>query len=227
MADTAHSGIIHLDAYIKNICTAKPSIVSVIGCGGKSSFVNHLAASFDAPAGQPVILFGSTVHTPRIINKQSGETSPFCPETFSGILSPERVVFLEADGSRGLPLKGWAAHEPVIPSETTLTVGILPVRPLGRPAHAAFIHRLPLFLEQSGAEEGKPVLPAHLARLIACPEGLFGKARGSLLLFFNQIEDGASLAAAREIYALLPLAFRSRLLGCIAGSIRQNRVSVL
>jgi len=146
------------------------------------------------------------------------------------------LVLLEGDGSRGLPLKAWTPDEPVVPSFTDLTIGILPLWPLGRPARKSIIHRLPLFLALTGAEAGEPLKPEHILALVlgkgqnsgtAEPggpslPGLFAKAKGKKLLFFNQIEDREALKQAEELTGLLPSAFRAGLSGIIAGSVKED-----
>jgi hypothetical protein len=55
--------------------------------------------------------------------------------------------------------------------------------------------------------------------------GLFAKAKGKKILFFNQIEDETALAKTREIVNLLPSAFCSNLSGIIADCVHQNHVN--
>jgi hypothetical protein len=136
------------------------------------------------------------------------------------------LVLIEGDGSRGLPLKAWAAHEPVVPPFTTATVGVMPLRPLGQAASDRFIHRFPLFTALSGASEGEPLGPGHLVRVITGNRGLFTAARGKKILFFNQIDDG-DLRQAEEVTALLPAAFLAGLYCVLAGSVRKDRVAIM
>ena len=44
------------------------------------------------------------------------------------------VVLVEADGSKSLPIKAPAGHEPVVPGSTGLTVGVLGLDALGWPS---------------------------------------------------------------------------------------------
>ena len=140
------------------------------------------------------------------------------------------LVLIEGDGSKGLPLKAWAAHEPVVPDFTALTIGVLPLWPIGKPVSESLIHRLPLFLSLTGAAAGVTLKPEHIIALItrgedksesSSPGGLFARARGKKLLFFNQVEDDEALRQAWEIAALLaPNDFHA----VIAGSARLNQV---
>jgi len=136
-------------------------------------------------------------------------------------------VFLEGDGSRTLPLKGWADYEPVFTKHTNITVGVLPLWTLGMKIGADIVHRLPLFLSLTESREGEPLKPAHFARLITGNngrEGLFKGAMGDKVLFFNQIEDESALSRAREIVKMLPESFVSGLSLIAAGSVRKNNV---
>jgi probable selenium-dependent hydroxylase accessory protein YqeC len=115
----------------------------------------------------------------------------------------------------------------VVPPFTTVTVGILPLWPLGKPVSEGLIHRLPLFCALTGAAAGDALEPAHLAKVIAgggTGKSLFTAAAGRKILFFNQIEDETSVFQAEKLAALLPEDFRLGLHGIIAGSIRQDRL---
>lgn len=50
-------------------------------------------------------------------------------------------ILVEADGSRGLPLKAHAAHEPVIPVESTVVVILMGIDAVGQPLRSA-VHRV-------------------------------------------------------------------------------------
>src|SRR5690606_24722149 len=51
------------------------------------------------------------------------------------------VVIVEADGSRRLPFKAPATHEPVVPPAATVVVPVVGLAVLGRPLTAAHVHR--------------------------------------------------------------------------------------
>ena len=139
---------------------------------------------------------------------------------------------MEGDGSRGLPLKAWAEDEPVVPPFTDLTIGMLPPGFLGKPITENIIHRFQLFLALTGTVPGEDLKPEHIVRLITGAEktgslplpGLFAKARGKKLLFFNQVEDDCALKQARELTESLGFEFRSGLWKIIAGSVRDDWV---
>jgi probable selenium-dependent hydroxylase accessory protein YqeC len=169
------------------------------------------------------------VETAGTLNRATGKLEALPPEELERTAPAYDLVLIEGDGSRGLPLKGWAPGEPVVPAFSGFTAGILPLRPLGEEVSERIIHRLPLFCRLSGAGEGDTLTAEHLVRVITgCPDapGLFAAARGEKILIFNQIEDDAALLKAGEIAARLPEAFRSGLCAVLAGSVRLDRVKI-
>src|SRR5262249_57693730 len=70
------------------------------------------------------------------------------------------VCFLnEADGSRMRPFKAPAAHEPVIPVETTLVVPVVSADVFGRPLDSEHVHRPDVVSAPIGHPFGAPVNP--------------------------------------------------------------------
>jgi molybdenum cofactor cytidylyltransferase len=115
------------------------------------------------------------------------------------------AMIVEADGSRRLPFKAPAAHEPVIPASATAVVPLVGLDVLGQPLDAEHVHRPQLVAELTGAMLGDPVTPALIAAVLAHPRGGAKDAppNARLIPFLNKAEDEATLAAAREIARLL------------------------
>lgn len=180
------------------------------------------ATSFAGEAkARPGITFAGTV-LPDL-----GKVGALPPEALGKRLSHFDKIFIEADGSRGLPYKGWAEHEPVVPEWIDLTLAVMPIPRPEWVVTESFIHRLPLFCAISGARPGEPLRLEHLAAAIAHPAGLLAKARGRIVLFFNQAESGKARKLARHIASLLPEHCRDRLWKIVAGSARQNVGTVI
>jgi probable selenium-dependent hydroxylase accessory protein YqeC len=163
----------------------------------------------------------------------SRKTAALPFDVLSSLIRCFDVTLIEGDGSRTLPLKGWADYEPVVVPDTTVTVGIMPLWPVGMPVSEAVVHRLPLFTALTGAEKGDILTAAHAAAAITGVRdgirrrGLFAEARGKRVLFFNQVETGDALRQAREVAALVSAAPETSLDTVIAGSVKRNAVSVL
>jgi probable selenium-dependent hydroxylase accessory protein YqeC len=184
------------------------------------------------PGAMPGITFAGS------FNEKTGKVESLPPGELESLTAGYDLVLVESDGSRELPLKGWADYEPVVPACAALTLGILPLGVLGMPADERIIFRLPEFCALSGALPGETLKMEHLVKVISGhpaggtrpkPEnrGLFAAARGERILFFNQAEDDAAFAEAGKIVSLLPALFLSGLRRVIAGSVRQDTVMVL
>jgi len=275
-----------LSVWFENfIFDTKSAVVTVIGSGGKTSLIWHLASSLrvsrqalhgkeSSPCRKILVspttkmfvpprqaklydrYFGAPgelsfdpapgVTLAGCFNKASGKLESLPPGDLERMVPGYDLVLLEGDGSRGLPLKAWSPDEPVVPSFTEFTIGVLPLWPLGKPVSEEIIHRLPLFLALTAAEARETLKPEHILALItgkvitdraqsydssgagASPlSGLFAKAHGKKLLFFNQIEDNKALEQARDLAGLLPPAFRAGISGIIAGSVKEDWVAEL
>lgn len=131
-------------------------------------------------------------------------------------------MFLEADGSKQLSLKGWANFEPVILPETTITIGILPINAIGKKANHETVHRLPIFLEMTGMEEGAILTEKNMALIISSSLGLWQKSQGQRILCLNQVETEAQLVQAKKIVALLPKSCLTKLTKVIACSVKNE-----
>ncbi|MDR2486224.1 MAG: putative selenium-dependent hydroxylase accessory protein YqeC [Treponema sp.] len=214
-----------------------PPVVAFTGSGGKTSLIELLAKKL-THKGRKILVSPTTKMRPfppipgvtmaGRLNRESGKLEALPPEELEKIIEDYDLVLLEGDGSKGLPLKGWAPYEPVIPRFTTLTVGILPLLPLGKPLSTEIVHRLPLFCELAGARPGELLRIRHLAALLSGGTGkrdLFSGASGDKALFFNQIEDETALARGHELAALLESGFRDSLCTIIAGSARLDTMS--
>ena len=104
-------------------------------------------------------------------------------------------VLVEADGSRGLPLKAHLAHEPVIPRGTDQTILVIGADCFGRPV-GEVCHRPERFAEISGLAIDMPVTPEAAARSILA-EG-FGDR-----IFVNKVESAEDEVSAGILAGLL------------------------
>ena len=76
-------------------------------------------------------------------------------------------IVVEADGSRGLPLKAFGEAEPQLPPATTTVVVVAGLDALGRPLDEDHVHRAKLLLSLLDAAEGDAVTPRLLAAALA------------------------------------------------------------
>ena len=112
-------------------------------------------------------------------------------------------LLVEADGSKRLPLKAPADHEPVLPPEPDLVVGVMGLDALGQPLDAHSVHRPELFAQITGCPLGEPISWEHLVALARHPLGLFKGVPGRRVLLLNKT-DRAPFLPRREQLAALP-----------------------
>ena len=193
----------------------RPGITALIGSGGKSTLLSLLAQELGAAGGR--VLCAATTHmfppegmplagSPAEAAALLERGGPVCVGAWAeaGKLGPppeDLAVYrglcdhllVEADGSRRLPLKAHAPHEPVIPPGTARTVLVAGASGLYRPVREA-VHRPEIFCSLADCGLDDPATPEGAARVIRA-EGL-----GDLVLI-NQAD--AAPEAARELAALL------------------------
>ncbi|MGG5341038.1 selenium cofactor biosynthesis protein YqeC [Enterococcus sp. AZ192] len=136
-------------------------------------------------------------------------------------------IFLEADGSKQLPLKGWETFEPVVIPETTVTIGLIPISVLNQKIDETTVHRLPLFLRATGTKTGEVICEETLAEVISSPKGLWAKSRGHRILCINQVETSEQLNQAKKVLSLLPCMLMKRLTKVIACNVQSGKGVVL
>ena len=222
-------------------------VAAIIGSGGKTTMLWTLAQSFR----HEKVLACTTVRMfppppdcyDNLLQQENAESlgDPCAGITFAGSFANDEGkvgsfsldyldqliprfdrVLIEADGSRRLPFKGWAAYEPVVPEAVTLTLVVIPVLPEGAMVTEEFVHRIPLFCDISGALPGQAISSAHIAKLLAHSNGPLKNAKGNVVLFFNKVATSDDVARACEVLALLPKSSRKLFCRVLAGSAKDN-----
>jgi probable selenium-dependent hydroxylase accessory protein YqeC len=139
---------------------------------------------------------GAVVAGSGILSKQrvGGVDPSWVPQ-----LAPQNgVTLVEADGSRRRPLKGTAAHEPLLPHGATLVVVVGGIRALGKPLSEERVHRLEVFSELTGIGPGHTIDAGAFARsLLAGLRNTPDKARQAALL--TDVEPGRSMSDASVV----------------------------
>lgn len=189
------------------------AIISVAGAGGKTSLIFAWAKEL-ASEGRRVAVT-TTTHMSRQEHEvftEGGivmEVSPD-PDRPEKVKAPSEeamellyesfdAVLIEADGSRRMPLKWPAPHEPVIPDRTDITVYVCGLSALGRPLSEVMYRaeHLPEAMNREAADE------ALVAAVAASPDGGLKGARGEFRVFMNQADTSDRAASAEYIQKLL------------------------
>ena len=136
-------------------------------------------------------------------------------------------ILVEADGSKRKPVKAPAEYEPVIPSSTTLVIGVIGLDCLGKPVSEDIIHRCELFCGLTGRKPGDLIDRESIVRLIMAENGLFKSAPAASrkVVLLNKA-DTAELQTQAELIAW-ELATQQKNPGCISASLQQGSYIVL
>jgi probable selenium-dependent hydroxylase accessory protein YqeC len=109
-------------------------------------------------------------------------------------------VIVEADGSRGRPLKFPAEYEPVICSPETLIVIVMGVQALGQKLTEQHFHRIELACELMGVDQGTGITAEFAAQVLWHPRS-YGKYIGQnrVVTLINQVETPEQENGAWEV----------------------------
>lgn len=108
------------------------------------------------------------------------------------------TLIIEADGAHRRAIKAPADYEPVVPPQTGFVVACIGLSVLDQPADETTVHRLPLFLERTGAEPGAAISEETILNLVRHPLGAFkGTPTGAeKILLLNQADTDALISRA-------------------------------
>ena len=213
---------------VRRICDYIPPapVISFVGGGGKTSSMLALGTEL-AEQGRRVILTTTTRMFPFDFplaenlscigeRAENGKLGPVADP--DALKQPCDFLLIEADGSRGLPVKAPAAHEPVITTGTGLVIAVLGLTGIGKPI-AQVCHRPERVCALLGLQPADRVTPEAAAQLLLSPNGLrkqIGQRRFAVIL--NQADDEAEQQAGRQIMSRLPAE-----IPCVMTAYRRNK----
>jgi probable selenium-dependent hydroxylase accessory protein YqeC len=116
--------------------------------------------------------------------------------------SPEiDMMVIEADGAAGRPVKAPREWEPVIPSRTTLVIGLLGVDGVGKELNEENFFQAERISELTRTPMGGKMTCEGMAILMVHPQGIFkGAPRSSRrVAFVNKVDDPEGMIWGREI----------------------------
>lgn len=109
------------------------------------------------------------------------------------------ATYVKADGARMRWIKAPSEDEPVLPAACRTVIAIASARALGVPLTDRIAHRVPRITEVTGAREGEPLTPEHIARLFASPSGLLrGCADRQVVPLINMVDDDERMDLATQ-----------------------------
>lgn len=241
---------------------ADSKVVSVVGSGGKSTYLLALArelATTPAPSAEKNVLLLTTTHmvAPKelpyledptedelaqtleelscstkalnpvlCIGKTTGELTcegqpKICAPTLpmATLTKHARYLLIEADGSKRLPLKLHAAHEPVVPPRSDTCICIVGASGFMQPA-GTVLHRWDSRGQAFGISQDTVMTPELTAKLMAqeISRGVFKPD----VLIVNQAEDEERLQEATQFCRTL-LELHPNIV-CFAGSLQSSQL---
>ena len=196
----------------------KPGLTAIIGGGGKSTLLRALADEL-APQARVVVATSTKMYvpdwcpvvldaSPASVERAFSDGSVVCvgalgeppgkleaPQIdWDALLGVADYVLVEADGSKHLPLKAHAGHEPVVPKCANQVVCVAGIDGMGAPVSAA-CHRPQLFAQRAGIALDDAVTPEALVRVLQS-ENLHD------VLYINKVETAEAWRLARRIAQL-------------------------
>ena len=162
-------------------------IISVVGSGGKTTLIKKLAARYRSE-GKTVLITTTThmlIEKDTLLTDDAGVIMQALKETgcvmagipdgekfkalsrktFDAVCTCADVVLVEADGSKGLPLKAHLPHEPVIPACANQVIQVVGLSGLGTPIKEA-VHRPERFAELCGCTVEDLATPERVAKVL-------------------------------------------------------------
>ena len=193
-------------------------VTALIGGGGKTTLMYTLAEELrqrgtvvvttsthiQRPEQYPVLTAADDVaaalaeHGAVCVAGETAEGKLCAPAlSFEALAALADFVLVEADGSKRLPLKAHAPHEPVIPVNARRIIYVVGADGFGRPIRQV-CHRPERYAALCGAAEDDLVTPALEAKV------LHAEGYDTGWVYINKVETAEGWRNAEALAALLP-----------------------
>lgn len=212
---------------LRELLEIGPGLTALIGGGGKTTLMYHLAAEL-RQQGTVLVCTTTKIWPPahlRVCTEEGTlreelrrrgiacagtpmEKGKLTAPAIDGWETMADFVLVEADGSAGRPFKAHADWEPVLPEERQATVLVMGADGFGKPI-SRMAHRPELYARLAGATEDQEVTPELAARVVRL-ECLHDR------VFLNQVDRAEEWPLARRLAAVLDCPVT-------AGTLREGR----
>lgn len=207
----------------------KGQILSFIGGGGKTTTIFELAKEFISLNKKVLISTTTKIFTPSKeeytyfflkdiykgfnplnatitilgLDMKNGKLNGISPEKIDEIFSRNifDIILIEADGSKGKPIKAPGNHEPVIPMTSTKTIGVIGLDSLGKIIDENTVHRPELLQKIAG--KSLTIDEETIAKLVLDKNGLFKNASRDKILLLNKANDEMKVSNGMKIRRIL------------------------
>lgn len=205
----------------------KKHIISFVGAGGKSTSMDSMAKEFKMEGKKVLVTTTTVLFQPQhrdsdmfILGKLPQEYNPLkgsitllgksmdndkirgiTTEYLKDIQKNEifDIILVEADGARMKPLKAPANHEPVVPSFSTITIGIIGLDSIGIPLDKDHVHRPEILSSILNVELPHIIDENDILNLVEHKEGIFKGSCGKQIIFLNKASDDDRIDSGSKI----------------------------
>ncbi|MBI4576701.1 MAG: putative selenium-dependent hydroxylase accessory protein YqeC [Planctomycetes bacterium] len=168
-----------------------------------------VASEFQDPISAVLQLLRSKGHA--VLVRDRGEIRTkllgYSPEELSKLrgLCPADLWAVEADGSRGRPLKAPIAHEPIIPNGATVVILVVGMDVVGSRLSERNVHRYERVAELLGTEPGVCIGADDVARVVNHRAGYLARipAGARRVLYLSKIGKKDHREAAMAVSAMV------------------------
>ena len=205
---------------ISALLEVEKGITALIGGGGKTTLMYTLAEEL-RPRGSVIVTTSTHIQRPEqyptlltadaaavtaalaahgvvCVAGETAEDKLCAPAlSFELLAALADFVLVEADGSKRLPQKAHAPHEPVIPANARRTVSVVGADGFGHPIRQV-CHRPERYAALCGAAEDDIVTPTLEAAV------LHAEGYDTGWIYINKVETSEDWANAEALAALLP-----------------------
>lgn len=202
----------------------KKGVTAVIGGGGKTTLISMLADELRhrgrvlvcttthflppdmyglvTPSREELKMAFDMGHNP-IAMYSIGENGKCGPvdELVPVLFELADYVLVEADGSRGLPLKTPASHEPAVPLSTSHVVCVCGIDGLNKPI-SEVCHRAELYAGLTGKALFDTVSAKDMAFVLTSKQGMRKTVYGDYTILINKADSSELTLAARSVAEL-------------------------
>lgn len=226
-------GLIHQQCLYQTlqIDLSKKQVIAVVGAGGKTTTIHHLAKELVTMGKRVIItttthMFLPTAYGVLTENKkkvlsmldtnglavvgipcEGGKIGPVSAVFFEWLRTISDYVLVEADGSKRLPIKTPEIYEPVLPVSTDLMIVVAGLSCLNHSLNEC-CHRWQLAMNVLNCQETSQVTPSNIAQLLL--EGYCNKYSMPYKILLNQCE----LEKAQDAVLALMNAFTKNHIAC-------------
>lgn len=204
----------------------KGDIVSIVGSGGKTTLLSHLAKelknenkvlmstsskmfmpssdTYDYLYNNLQSYLNSNLHINNGImvisksyNSDTNKLIGIDDSDLDVLFKDFEIILLEADGSRNLPMKGWKNHEPPVLNSTNKTIGIIPIDCINKKANREFIYGFEEF--NIITDNSEYINFEAIGKICSSEDGIFKNSKGRLYLFLNKADTNDEIYISKEL----------------------------